>query len=303
MRNIDNDEFLLPPYVLAIFDGEGDGTGDGDGDGEGDGSGSGESGGSGDGDQGGSGDGGGNSGGDGNKGARGKGGDQNRGGQRGDGDRGTRDGEGRFVSTADYERRIHELNESDKNRRIENKNLRASVGVLEQRAIRIDAEKALTAAGAVDDDVVELFLSQNSDHIKVDRKTGKTLGLDRLTDWKKAHPKFFESSDGDGDGQGDGDGSGAGSSDGDAEDGKGGKGGKGAGGAGDGKDGKGKGRNSTANGGSQGSGSGAGGNSGGLPDLRGMNAEERAQAMRDYRRSLRGAGGGYGKAVSKQRSA
>lgn len=195
----------------------------------------------------------------------------------------SRDAAGKFSSQADAERRVHELTESDKQRRLENKELKAalattqkSVELSNQRAIRAEVRVALQAAGAnhsnLDElgDIVDSFLKWGKGKVKVDDSSGEIVGLESVTEYKAARPSFFKAVTDALDGS---------KKDGDS-------GGK------DGKKGDDPKPNATASGSSPaGGGSSAGVNTGGLPDLRKLTPEERKAALADYKRAQRGARG------------
>lgn len=179
-------------------------------------------------------------------------------------DRQQRSGE----SNAAYEQRIKDLNDENKTRRQENRDLKSNISTLERRLIRGDVEKAISAANPVDDAAAnraaDLFMSDMQDHLQVDQKSGKTVGLDKFEDWKKSNGWFFKA-EGSGGGQGDG-----------------------------------KRGNATANGASRGGGSGSGNDTHGIPDLTSLSPKDRTDAIRKYKQSLQGAGSGYGRASSKK---
>jgi hypothetical protein len=266
----------IPAYILALFDEtDGDGgtgsAGGGGGDGAASGAGGDGQGGSSSGASGGGGNG------------RARGGDGRF--QRND-DRG--DVRQYATDLNDANRRIQELQEETKQRRLENKDLKtghaklaARIEVSDQRVIRSEAREALREAGVINTRVVDLFLADYADKIKIDEKTGEPTGIaENLADWKAKNADFFkaDAAAGDATGQSGAD-SGADS----------GAAGGGAGGSsgGDGKN------NATATGGSvAGGGDSAGaGTVGGLGDLRTMTPEQRRAAIAKYRQAAQGARG------------
>jgi len=136
------------------------------------------------------------------------------------------------------------------------------------------------AAVAVSERIVDMFLEDMGEAITLDKKTGRTVGLEKLGDWKKANAALFKPETEGGDGAGDGNNGGA------------------AAGAGDGGNNNQQRTNRTSNGASRGAGAGdqGGGGREGLPDLTKLGTPaERKQALRDWKRGLRGGGGGgYG---------
>lgn len=305
----------LPPYTLAIFDGDGDGGGDGGNGGAGGGDGGGSDGkGGGDG-KGGSGEPAGGKGADGKGGGKGGDGGNDGGRQRG--------GDGRFVDRDQLERdqeferlqqHAKDLGKENAERRREAKEVKGENEVLRNRAIRDDASAALTEAGALSKRVVDMFLADHTDNdgkstITLDKKTGRTVGLEKIAEWKKANPELFKpdeyneagfnkdgftkegfNKDGfDKDGY---------NKDGKDKDGK-----EKPADGGRGTRNNGQRPNRTSAGAANGAGAGTEGDDGGrqgLPDLsKCKDAAERAQVMRDWKRSLRGSSTGFGKASSR----
>lgn len=97
--------------------------------------------------------------------------------------------------------RLAEVNESDKRRRLENKELKtqlasvtSQVELSNKRAIRAEVKAALVSEGVIDADVTELFLRHAGDKIKVDDQTGDIVGVtEALASYKTAKPAFFKS--------------------------------------------------------------------------------------------------------------
>lgn len=188
--------------------------------------------------------------------------------------------QGQFESREDYERRIGELNDENKNRRQENRDLKGTVSVLERRTIMADVREAFSKANPLTDSIgraaMNQFLADHADDIKIDQKTGETKGLEKLVDWKKANPDFFKPEE-------------------TAEQ----KTAREAAekrAADDAKRG-----NRSASSASRGAGAGAGEvDTGGLPDLTSLTPPERKKALDDWKRGLRtGGGSGYAKASSR----
>lgn len=295
--------YQVPSWVLAIFDDSGNG-GDGANGGDGGGNDGGQNNGGASGNNAGA-----NSGA--NAGARGA--DRNAGRSNDGSSNGGsqhRSNGGRWVPP---DEKIHELNEENQRRRLENANLRTQIDeilpkaqmadVMAKRALRGDAITALRDEGVLHDSVVDIFLA-SAPEVKIDEKTGQTVGLDvALPRFKQSHAALFKAAaaaagqngDGQNDGQNagaNGDGKGAGSgADGKGSDGKGadGKSGDGKSGQNDGQHNAAGGRrNATARGASTAGSSGDGGtNTGGLPDLRGLDPAQRKSALDAYKRSLR----------------
>ncbi|MDB5095281.1 MAG: hypothetical protein JWO85_3382 [Candidatus Eremiobacteraeota bacterium] len=96
--------------------------------------------------------------------------------------------------------RIGELNaenEKHRNRFKETKStldtVSAQVAASNQRVLRADARDALTAAGALSSRVVDLFLADMGDKVKIDPKTGEPIGIaEALPEWKKANTVLFK---------------------------------------------------------------------------------------------------------------
>lgn len=198
-----------------------------------------------------------------------------------------RGADGRYESRDEYEQRIRTLNQENADRRRENRELKTTLDVVQRRAIRADVLEAVRAAKPFSENaatrIADMFMADMGDTIKLDSKTGQTVGLDKLADWKKSNPDFFKADDARNDGSQD---------NGAQNDGK---------GAADGKDGK-RG-NATSAGTSQGSNSGTGENTDGLPDLSKLKTPaERKAAIDAWKRGLNGsgAGGGYGRASSRR---
>lgn len=201
-----------------------------------------------------------------------------------------RGNDGRYESRDEYEQRIRTLNQENADRRRENRELKTTLDVVQRRAIRADVLEAVRAAKPFSDNaatrIADMFMADMGDAVKLDGKTGQTVGLDKLAEWKKANPDFFKADDA----QNDGSQNGGSQAD-----------GKTANGATDGKDGK-RG-NATSAGTSQGANSGAGENTEGLPDLSKLKTPaERKAAIDAWKRGLNGSGasGGYGRASSKR---
>ena len=73
--------------------------------------------------------------------------------------------------------------------------LRSTVDTLTRRTITTDAREVLDKAGAKSGRVVELFLADMGDKVKIDPKTGNTTGLDAIAEWKKQNADFFKVED------------------------------------------------------------------------------------------------------------
>jgi hypothetical protein len=192
-----------------------------------------------------------------------------------------RNGRGQFESREEYEARIKTLNDENADRRRENKELKGTVTVLERRTIIADVRETIAKASPLNDAfskaAITLFLQEHESDLKIDPKTGDTVGLDKFATWKKANPDFFKAEE-------------------TAEqkatrekaeqkaiD--------------DAKRG-----NRSSGGPSRGSGAGSeNGNTDGLPDLTTLDPAARKKALDDYRRGLRAGGGsGYAKASSRR---
>jgi colicin import membrane protein len=200
----------------------------------------------------------------------------------------------KYASIADAERRIGELAESDKSRRLENKELKGKLSetqrqieLTNQRAIRAEARVALVEEGAIDTDVVDLLLKAAGDSIKIDDKTGDIVGVrEAIADYKVKKPSFFKAvqaivddkSKTDDEKKAETE-----SAEKKAAEEKAAAEKKAADDAAAGK------QNSTASGAStSGAGGGTGTTFGGLPDLRNLTSAERKAAMADYKRSIKG---------------
>lgn len=217
--------------------------------------------------------------------------------------------------------RISELNtENERSRRrfnelrTEHQAVSQRVNANEQRAIRGDVRVALTDAGAIHPKIVDLFLSDHKDKVKIDPATGETVGIhENLEAWKTANAVFFKPATGDtgdtngGDGTGNNGGANGGTGNGNGNGGTGtganggtgnggtnaganGNNGNGGGTAGAGGNGNG-GTNRTGTGGSTNGGTGqeGNGNTHGLPNLRDLTPAERKKAIKEFARRQNGA--------------
>jgi len=99
----------------------------------------------------------------------------------------------KYESVEEAERRIGELNNENATRRQENRDLKKGLDTMQQRAIRSEAKAMLVEGGALHSDVVDLFLSKNAKTIKIDEETGETLGMaDAFTAFKTSHASLFK---------------------------------------------------------------------------------------------------------------
>lgn len=180
--------------------------------------------------------------------------------------------------------RIRQLEEANRakndeaaQRRRENNTLKKNLDVVTRRLVMTDVATALKDAGALGDRVSELFLSDHESDIRIDDKTGKTTGLDKIAEWKKSNAWAFKPDAGDSGDEGNTEGEGEKTE---------------------------KRGNSTAAGTSRGSGAGTESkDNAGIPDLKTLKTpQEREAAIKAYKQSLKGSGTGYGygKASSKK---
>lgn len=160
---------------------------------------------------------------------------------------------------ASAQKRIGELND-------ENAKNRHRLNAADQRVIRAEARDALTQAGAISPRIVDLFLNDHADKVKIDQKTGEPIGIrENIDGWKTANVAFFKQAQPADDAPA--------GKDGDADD-------------------KADKPNRTGKGATtRGAANDQSGNSGGMPDLRGLSAKERTQAINAYKQSLRGSRG------------
>jgi len=229
-----------------------------------------------------------------------------------------RNEDGKFVSRDEFDRiQAHnkDLGTENGERRRENKELKSEVEVLRSIRVRDEVSKIITDGGAISERIVDLFIADQVDAegksaLGIDKKTGRVTGLEKLDDWKRENPTFFKPDtvfDKEGfntsgfnkagfnkDGF---------DKDGYNKDGKD-KDGKAKVETPPGNNNNGQRPNRTSAGAANGAGSGTepdAGNRQGLPDLtKCKDAAERRQVVADWKRSLRGAGGGFGKASSRR---
>lgn len=169
-----------------------------------------------------------------------------------------RNKDGRFASAEELRRIADNANREAAERRRENKELKKTVDAFSRRAVRSEAKAALVEAGAIDPDVVELFLRHAGDKITLNDDADVEGIPEALEAFKKAKPAFFKAAAGDS---------------------------SAAGGEGDGGQHK---PNATSTGTSpQGTTSTQQSNPGGLPDLRKLTPAERQKALKEYERSVR----------------
>lgn len=88
------------------------------------------------------------------------------------------------------------INDENAERRRESREVKGENDVLRNRAIRDDVRAALVEAGAISDRITDLYLADQTDaegksKITLDKKTGRTVGLETLAEWKKNNPTFF----------------------------------------------------------------------------------------------------------------
>jgi hypothetical protein len=96
--------------------------------------------------------------------------------------------------------RIGELNAENEKHRNRFKDTKTALDAVSsqvqasnQRVLRADARDALTAAGALSSRVVDLFLADMGDKVKIDPKTGEPTGIaEALPEWKTANSTFFK---------------------------------------------------------------------------------------------------------------
>jgi antitoxin component of RelBE/YafQ-DinJ toxin-antitoxin module len=126
---------------------------------------------------------------------------------------GQRRGNGRFVPKGeanvdsefrlrDLEKTLAERTQESIDRRRENKQLKEAVEsqakqfqAISQKALRSEARAALTEAGVIHSDVVDIFLKRAADKVKVDSDF-EVLGIEEaLAAFKTSHPQFFKAAE------------------------------------------------------------------------------------------------------------
>lgn len=103
------------------------------------------------------------------------------------------------IRLRDLETKLADRNEENRQRRVENKQLKESVEsqtkqfqAISQKALRSEARVALAEAGVIHADVVDIFLKRSSDKVKVDSDF-EVQGLsEALEAFRTSHPQFFK---------------------------------------------------------------------------------------------------------------